>query len=263
MSAAHRAERSGGVHFLATPRIAGQLVRSCPLHENDLVVEIGAGQGAITTHLVATKARILAVERDPQFANILRKRFAGRVRVIEADARDFRLPQRKFAVVASIPYALSSSLFRRLLSPQRTRLHRAAIIVEWGFAKRLTANRPRNPEQAWWAARFDIRLVSRIAASHFSPAPRVDSAHVTLHRKHTMGERALWTLLEASYRAPSRPARSVLAPVKRNPHRALRRADIDPAQPAATVLPRQWAALAAHLADDRDLHWPPLPRWLR
>ncbi|HVW41338.1 MAG TPA: rRNA adenine N(6)-methyltransferase family protein [Amycolatopsis sp.] len=263
MPATRGAGRSGGVHFLASPRIAKQLIQHCPLTGADLVVEFGAGQGAITAHLVATGARVLAVERDPQFAKKLRNRFGNEVRVIEAEAGRFPLPRTKFAVIASIPYALSTTLFRRLLSPQRTRLHKASIIVEWGFAKRLTAAVPRDLEQAWWAARFGIRLVSRVRASCFSPAPNVHSAHVALTSKRTKGDRALWTLLDTAYRTPSRSARSVVAATGKNPHRALRGAGIDPAQPSGTVTPQQWSALAVQLVGDPALHWPPLPRRLR
>ncbi|NKQ57570.1 hypothetical protein HFP15_32370 [Amycolatopsis sp. K13G38] len=152
------------------------------------------------------------MERDAQFVKALRQRFGDRIRVSEADIGDFPLPRGKFTVVASIPYALPTELFRRSLSPQRTRLRTASIIVEWGFAKRLTAARAGDLEQARWAARFGIRLVSRVAAW-------IDSAHVTVRRNHTMGERALWTLLETVYRSPSRPAKSVLAPAGGKPDR--------------------------------------------
>src|SRR5438067_3536025 len=168
----------GGVHFLATPRIARQLIKSCPVGHPDLVLDLGAGPGAVTAPLAGTGARILAVERDPEFVRRLRNRFAkhGNVRVIHADIRTIPLPRKGFVVIASIPYAVSTLLFRRLLGSPRTALRRAAIIVEWGFAKRLTATVPRNLEQAWWAARFEIRLAARIPAACFSPPPRVNSA---------------------------------------------------------------------------------------
>ncbi|TNC24616.1 ribosomal RNA small subunit methyltransferase A [Amycolatopsis alkalitolerans] len=260
MPAAPRARHSGGVHFLAVPRIARKLVQSCPLDHTDLVVEFGAGQGAITTHLAETGARILAVERDPEFIRKLHNRFAQRdnVRVIQADARQVPLPHKRFSVVASIPYALSTALLRRLLGSRRTTLTRAALIVEWGFARRLAATVPRDLEQAWWAARFEIRIASRISAHCFSPPPRVDSAHIVVTRGKPVPERPLWTLLATAYRDPHQPVRRVVA----RP-RTLRAAGIDPTRPAGLVAPTAWAELARHLAADRGLHWPPLPRRIR
>lgn len=259
MPAAPRARQSGGVHFLAVPRIATQLVQSCSLNQADLVVEFGTGLGALTTHLVETNARILAVERDPEFVRKLRNRFGERenVRVIHADARTVPLPRRRFSVVASIPYALSTMLLRRVLSPQHTSLRQAALIVEWGFARRITATIPRDLEQAWWAARFEIQLASRISATCFSPPPRVDSAHLVITRRNAINDRALWTLLAAAYRSPRQPARAIVG------GRMPRGAGIDPAQPAGRVTPAAWAELARHLSADRSLHWPPLPRKFR
>lgn len=260
MPAAPRARPSGGVHFLAVPRIAAQLVQSCSLEPADLVVEFGAGQGAITTQLAETGARILAVERDPAFVRKLQSRFGatGNVRVVHADAREVPLPHRPFSVVASIPYALSTALLRRLLTPQRTNLRRAALLVELGFAKRVTALRPRDLEQAWWAARFEIRLTSRIGAEFFSPPPRVDSAQLVLNRRRNVPDRALWTVLAAVYREPNHPARAVIGKPG-----VLRAAGIDPAQPSGRVPVSQWVEVARRLAADRSLHWPPLPRRIR
>ncbi|HET6504424.1 MAG TPA: rRNA adenine N-6-methyltransferase family protein [Amycolatopsis sp.] len=202
------------------------------------------------------------MERDPAFAHRLRHRFdrAANVRVILADARTFSLPRKGFAVIASIPYAISTALFRRLLGAERTTLTRAALIVEWGFARRVTTAVPPRLEQAWWAARFDIRLVSRVPARCFSPPPRVDSAHLVIERRclDRATERTLWTLLDAAYRAPGRPAKTVaaVAGAGRNPHPALRAAGIDPARAARTVPPARWAALARNLRSGR----PVLPR---
>lgn len=260
MPAAPRARRSGGVHFLAVPRIAARLVRSCPLDTTDLVLEFGAGQGAITTHLAETGARVLAVERDPVFARTLRNRFSdrGNVRVVHADAEFVPLPRKQFSVVASIPYALSATFLRRLLSPQRTSLRQAALILEWGFAKRVTAARPRDLEQAWWTARFELRLISRISADCFSPAPRVDSAHLLVTRRKRVPDRALWTILAAAYRDPRQPARAVTGRSG-----SLRAMGIDPSQPAETVPVWAWADLARQLVADRSLRWAPLPRRIR
>lgn len=258
MPSAPRAGRSAGVHFLATPAIAAQLVQSCAIGGDDLVLEIGAGQGALTRHLAATGARVLAVERDEHFVRRLTTRFGDRpnVRVVHADVRDIPLPRRRFHLVANIPYALSTTILRRVLTGH-TALHRAALLVEWGFAKRICATVPGRLEQAWWAARFDLELVSRIGARHFSPPPRVDSALLAIRRNDfpRSAERALWTVLSTAYRHPTAPAHLLFD------RRALRRAGIRPAEPAGTVPPQRWAHLARDLSPGRT--WPALPKQIR
>lgn len=243
-----------GVHFLTSRHVVEDLIRSCSPSASDLVLDLGAGSGAITAPLAATGARVLAVERDPRFARRLRARLdtATNVRVVQADARTFRLPHQEFLVVSSIPYGISTPLLRRLLGPRTTRMRRAALVVEWGFAKRLTEALPRSRELTWWAARFDIQLLRRIPARCFRPTPSVDSAHLLLRRRPEPNARTgdiLRELLRTAQRQPSRSARSTVATLAgRNTSRTLRRHGIDPAAPAAGVAPRQWAAVAEELA---------------
>ncbi|WP_084628470.1 ribosomal RNA small subunit methyltransferase A [Amycolatopsis nigrescens] len=257
---------SSGAHFLAAPRIIEDLIRHCAIDEQDLVLDLGAGFGAITAPLARTGAKVLAVERDPEFARRLRRRLDDRpnVRVVTADLRTVSLPRNDFLVVSSIPYAVSSALLRRLLSPRSTPLRRAELVVEWGFAKRLTTAVPRSPELAWWAARFQLSLRKRVPAACFSPPPKVDSAHLAVRRNTGLSgraEHALWFLLDAAYRARTAPVRTAVATALagRNPRRALAGAGIDPAAEAGAVRPAQWAALAGRLAEDPALHWPRLP----
>jgi protein-L-isoaspartate O-methyltransferase len=62
-----------GMHFLSCPSVAVELVRSSGVGAGDLVVDVGAGAGAITAPLAATGARVLAVERDPRLARRLER----------------------------------------------------------------------------------------------------------------------------------------------------------------------------------------------
>src|SRR5437762_7458826 len=81
-------------------------------------VDIGAGHGALTGHLIAAGARVIAVELHPERVAHLRRRFAeDPVTVVPADAVTLRLPRRPFRVVASLPYSISSAVLRVLLAP--------------------------------------------------------------------------------------------------------------------------------------------------
>lgn len=258
-----------GVHLLCCPRVSARLVGGAALAAGDLVIDLGAGPGTLTAPLAGTGARVLAVERDERFARALDRRFAGcpLVRVVLADLRAVPLPRRDFVVVANPPFAVSTALLRRLLTPVPARLTRAELLVEWGLARRLTEPRPRDLETAWWTARFDVTLERRVPARCFTPAPGVDAAHLRIRRSDVdlRAQAFLWRLLGSAYRRPGTPARHVLGEFV--PHRLatrlLRARHTDPAAPAADVPIGQWTRLAAALSADRSRPAPPLPTAVR
>jgi 23S rRNA (adenine-N6)-dimethyltransferase len=250
---------SSGVHFLSDNRVITRLVSTADLGPDDLVIDFGAGPGTITAPLARTGSRVLAVERDARFVATLQRRFADwtAVRVVHEDVRTVRLPRRGFAVVASIPFAVSTPLLRRLLTPVASGFSRAELVVEWGLAKRLTAGCARDLESAWWSCRFALTVRRRIPAWCFTPAPKVDAAHLGV-RPRDVDRRTtaiLWAVLSTTYERPRAPARSTLTGLapRRLTHRLL--GDSQPLE----IHTGQWLTLARTLATDRNVVPPPLP----
>jgi 23S rRNA (adenine-N6)-dimethyltransferase len=169
-----------GWHRLA-PGWAERLVADAGVRPGDLVLDIGAGDGAITAPLVAAGARVLAVELHPQRVAALRRRFAGApVRVVRADARDLRLPRRPFRVVASPPYALTTPVLRRLLAPGG-RMTAADVLLERAAAQRWASGRA--PGAVRWRGEFDAHVGRPVPRRAFTPPPPVDSATLVLRRR--------------------------------------------------------------------------------
>lgn len=157
-------------------------MRASAVGTGDLVLDLGAGYGALTAPLARTGARVIAIERDPRLAERLRRRFADvpLVAVVEADLRRIPLPRRPFYVVASPPFALTTVLLRRLLGDRRVRLAGAELILQWEAVRWLTSQRPRDAELRGWLNRYDLRFVRRVAAVSFSPPPGADAAHLEI-----------------------------------------------------------------------------------
>lgn len=133
------------------------------------MVDVGAGTGAVTAPLVAAGARVVAVELHPGRAQVLRERFAGApVTVVRTDATDLRLPRRPFRVVANPPFAITTALMKRLLSPG-SRLVTADLVVPRGVARRWTDHRA--PGSGRWPRTFSARVAATVPASAFKPRP--------------------------------------------------------------------------------------------
>lgn len=160
---------------------ARRLVEHAHVGRGDLVLDIGAGTGAITRHLCDSGARVIAIEAHPRRARELRQKFAGRnVRVVSVDAADLRLPQRPFQVVSNPPFAITTALLRRLLHP-RSQLRRADLIVPRHVAARWAAGRA--PGSSRWMHTFDARITARVPRSAFRPPPPNDVCVLTIVRR--------------------------------------------------------------------------------
>jgi 23S rRNA (adenine-N6)-dimethyltransferase len=219
-----------------------------------LVLDLGAGGGAITARLAQAGARVIAVERDPRLAARLRRRFANQpnVRVVEEDLQKVKLPRRDFLVVASPPFSLTTALCRRLLGDPGVRLTAAELIIGDGAARWLASPRPRDAETAWWTARYEVRLARRVSPASFTPPPSVAAARVSIRPRPMPGpaQRQLRMLLRGAYRGPAARAGAVAASAVLagagvpGGRRLLVRAGVDPAAAAGEVTAEQWYRLA-------------------
>jgi 23S rRNA (adenine-N6)-dimethyltransferase len=117
-----------GYHQLR-PSDARRLVRDAGVGPGDLVVDLGAGTGAVTGPLLAAGATVVAVELHPGRAAVLDQRFHGTAcRVVVQDLTEWRRPGRPFRVVANPPFAVLATLLRLLTAPH-SQLVRADIVV--------------------------------------------------------------------------------------------------------------------------------------
>jgi 23S rRNA (adenine-N6)-dimethyltransferase len=172
---ANRTRTQWGWHRL-TDAAARQLVAEANVRPGDLVVDIGAGTGAITAELVARGARVIAVELHDDRARQLRERFGTNgVVVVQADAADLRLPRRPFRVVANPPFAITTPLLRRLLVRGNC-LMTADLVL--GRQAAVRWSRRSTPH-------FELSVAHNVARSAFIPRPAVDISVLHIERRHS------------------------------------------------------------------------------
>ena len=170
MPASGRSRRAWGWHRLADDW-AGRVVAAAGVRSGDLVLDLGAGDGALTAHLVRAGARVVAVESHPRRADMLRERFPG-ITVVHADATTIPLPGRPFRVVANPPYAISSVLLRSLLAPRR-KLIAADLVLQRAAAHRHAALTVRG---------YRLAVGLPLPRRAFQPPSQVDSAVLVVRR---------------------------------------------------------------------------------
>ena len=148
------------------------MVAVAGVRPGELVLDIGAGEGALTAHLVRAGARVVAVELHPRRAGVLRERFPG-ITVVQADAASIRLPGRPFRVVANPPYGISASLLGTLLAPG-SRLVAADLVLQRAVVRKYASDAAR---------RFSLTAGLTLPRRAFLPPPHVDSAVLVVRRR--------------------------------------------------------------------------------
>ncbi len=254
--------RRRGQNFLHDGNVTRKIARLA-LEMAPPYLEIGPGLGALTAELSASGERITAVEVDRGLAASLRERFAGTtVEILEADV--LSVPdaewERRFpsgaTVVGNLPYALSSPILLWLID-RRRRFPRAVFMLQKEVVERLCApagSRDYGILSVYLQALGDVRPEFPVRRSCFTPAPRVDSAVVSIAFRGEVDDR-LFLPLRTVVRAAFAQRRKMLrnAPVPFLPGgpaqwcALLSSEGIDPGGRAEDVDPARWLSLAGRL----------------
>ncbi len=176
-----------GQHFLVHGPILERIAAAaCPERE-PLVVEIGAGRGALTEKLLKRAERVVAIELDYSLVEHLRQKFAHlatgapRLEVVHSDALTTDLSQWGDAPVAgNLPYNAATAIIGQTV---RLRTRRAVFLIQREVADRLVAQ-PRTREYGYLTVSTrlfaEARLLFSVKPGAFQPPPKVDSAVVLL-----------------------------------------------------------------------------------
>ncbi|MFY1692134.1 ErmE/ErmH/ErmO/ErmR family 23S rRNA (adenine(2058)-N(6))-methyltransferase [Plantactinospora sp. WMMB782] len=179
-----RARRVLGQNFLRDARTIAQIVTAARPDPDGLILEVGAGQGALTRELVRRCRRVVAYEIDPALLARLGEEFRAEpgLRLVPGDFVAARPPTEPFAVVGNIPYASTSRIVDWCLDARW--LTTATLVTQLEYARK------RSGDYGRWTQRtvrtwpwLDWRLAGRIPRERFRPMPRVDSGILRLERR--------------------------------------------------------------------------------
>jgi len=188
-----RPRRSLGQTFLTDGNIVRKVVTLAGIGEDDAVVEIGAGAGAMTRVLASVARRVVAIEIDPVLVGVLEQMLSGRAEVMRADVlavaweKVFGPQSRgRWIVVANLPYSITGPAILRLLEA-RDWVQRIVIMVQREVAERIVAppgGRTRGLLSVVVETTCQANLVAHVSRNCFWPRPKVDSALLYLVVRH-------------------------------------------------------------------------------
>ncbi len=158
-------------NFLRSRILVEKLVRSSSIGFNDLVLEIGPGQGIITQELLAVAKHVIAIEIDSRFYYFIRRKFSHcrNLTVYHADALQIKLPTASYKVFANIPFSIEGRLIRRLLHSQNPPQD-SYLVVRRSLAERLGGIYQEGLFSVLHKPFFNFEIVHRFRPGDFSPA---------------------------------------------------------------------------------------------
>lgn len=179
-----------GQHFLKDPNTARIVAEG--VTGDDVVLEVGPGQGFLTAFLAERAGLVHALEFDPDLMQPLREAVGdrGNVRILEGDALSFdysNLDPEPNKLVANLPYNIASPLVLNVLE-MLPGVGFLRFMVQFEVARRMAAERGSKVYAAYAVLvqlLCEVRLVHKVSPQVFHPPPRVDSAVVEMRRRET------------------------------------------------------------------------------
>jgi 16S rRNA (adenine1518-N6/adenine1519-N6)-dimethyltransferase len=182
-------KKSLGQHFLNSDYVPKHMCDAAALSNEDTVVEVGPGTGALTVELLARGCRVIALETDPRAIDALQQRFpealaSKQLTLIDTDVRHLDLATLgpttgDYKVVANIPYYLSGRLFRTFLDSD----YQPSVLV-FLIQKELAERIARDPKESLLSLSVKAfgtpQYVTTVKRGHFTPPPKVDSAIIAV-----------------------------------------------------------------------------------
>jgi len=176
-----------GQHFLHEKKIRQKIVEAIEPQPDDLIVEIGPGQGALTYPLAARAGKVLVIEKDYSLVQLLEKNKPSNLEIISGDVLRLDLksliiahrgPAKRVKLAGNLPYHISTQILFVLLELKEV-IERAVFLFQKEVAERITSgpgSKKYSPLSILLQNHFDCRLLFQVRPGAFSPPPKVDSA---------------------------------------------------------------------------------------
>jgi 16S rRNA (adenine1518-N6/adenine1519-N6)-dimethyltransferase len=240
MQKIHHAKKSLGQNFLKSEPALRKIVEAGEIKKEDIILEIGPGKGTLTEKLLECAGTVIAVEKDRELFNLLQEKFAKEISeqkliLIEEDILSFNIAsqilnfcsgprfsgspsrpdhsqklkfekQYSYKIIANIPYNITGAILKKFLGggDQPSMM---VLMVQNEVAKRITSRDGKESILSISVKSYGIpKLEMKVPARYFSPAPKVDSAIISIKNisrnffiENNVNEEKFWGMIHAGF----------------------------------------------------------------
>jgi 16S rRNA (adenine1518-N6/adenine1519-N6)-dimethyltransferase len=210
------AKRRFGQNFLVDASVVHRIIVAVQPKSGETIVEIGPGRGALTSRLIGSAERLIAIEFDRDLVAQLQDRFADatNLKIIQADALTIDVceaiqPATRARVVANLPYNIGTAIVQRLIE-QRHCISEMILMLQREVVDRMMAE-PGLPERGYLSVFIEAYCESEklfdVAPQSFRPRPKVWSTVVRLRGRPRIAaevkdEKLFWQVVSAGFAHP-------------------------------------------------------------
>jgi len=185
----HR-KKSLGQNFLKSVPVLNKIVEAGEISAENIILEIGPGKGALTEKLLATSCQLIAVEKDRNLYELLKDKFkeeisSGQLKLINEDILNFnfenyKLSAKSYKLIANIPYNITGAILKKFLT-EKNQPKMMVLMVQNEVAKRIVARDGKESILSISVKAYgNPKMIMKVPARYFSPAPKVDSAVISI-----------------------------------------------------------------------------------
>ena len=270
------ARKQLGQHFLENSATSAMIVSRSGVMPEDVVIEIGAGLGALTIPVAMAAKKVYAVEKDSKIISLLKTELVlnslFNVVLIEKDILKINIEKlaeeanRKIIVLGNLPYNISSQVLVKLIKVRST-VSRAVLMFQKELAQRITAQ-PGCKKYGRLTVMLnycaDVKKIATIQASQFFPKPKVDSMVLEIifkdNLKYSDDEKFLYSVIKAAFGQRRKNLKNALTGSElhiaaETAKHALENAGIDPIRRAETLSVEEFVRLSNRLKAQGKRTW--------
>ncbi len=200
-----------GQNFLVSSYTIDKIIASCNLTPSDIVLEIGAGAGNLTEHLVEKCKKVIAVEKDKNLIAIMKDRLScGNLEIINDNILKFKIKDiaadRKIKVIGNLPYYISSDIIKYILE-NRDYISSFYCSLQKEFAERII-EKPGSKKYGRLTIFVNYyansSILFDIPSAYFYPPPNVDSCFMKIYMRSkplvkVQNEKFFFSLIKAGF----------------------------------------------------------------
>lgn len=180
-------KKSLGQNFLKDKKILKKIADFAQVNKEDIVVEVGPGEGGLTEFILAKARKVIAIEKDEKLVGFLKNKFTKEIgeeklEIISGDIldTDFKILPKKYSLVGNIPYYITGALFKKSLESENPPKS-ITFVVQKEVAERIIA---RDNKESILSISIKAYGTPEnggiIKAGSFNPKPKVDSTIIAI-----------------------------------------------------------------------------------